>query len=166
MVTDPKIEQRKEQPTVGIRVRVPMSELPTVIPQTHGEVMDWLKQQGVKPSGPSIVRYHVIDMPNELDIEMAWPVAQPMKSSGRVIADVLPAGRYAFVLYTGDYSGLMPANGVLVDWAKANGIEWDRWDDPKGDAFRSRYENYIIDPGDDPDPAKWQTEVAIKLADK
>jgi effector-binding domain-containing protein len=69
------------------------------------------------------------------------------------------------VRYTGDYSGLMEANRVLVDWAKDTGVEWDHWDDDKGDAFRCRYETYIKDPGNESDPNKYETEVAIKVAD-
>ena len=167
MVTEPKIEDRQAQLCVGIRTQVAMQDMGSgVIPQLHGEVMQWLKQQGLGPSGAPILRYHVINMVDKLDIEMAWPVAKPVLGNGRIQAGVLPAGRYASVLYTGHYSGLMEANRVLIDWAKEKGIVWDRWDDPNGDAFRARYETYITDPGDEPDPAKWQTEVAIKLADQ
>jgi hypothetical protein len=75
---------------------------------------------------------------------------------------VLPAGRYASLIYTGSgYAG----NKALVDWAKANGIAWDRWNDAKGDAFCSRYESYLTDPKVEPHKTKWKIEVAIKLAD-
>jgi effector-binding domain-containing protein len=165
MITEPKIDNRKEQPTVGIRVQVPVSQMPQVIPQLMGEVAAWLGKQGVSPAGAPFVRYHVINMPGNLDIEMGWPVAKPMSGDGRVLSGVFPAGRYASLVYTGDYSGLMEATRVLVDWAKANGMVWDRWDDVNGDAFRSRYESYRSDPQKEPNPAKWETEIAIKLAD-
>lgn len=167
MITKPKLENRTEQPYVGIRTQVTMQEFGSgVIPRLHGEVMAWLKKQGAAPSGAPFIRYHAIDMADKLDVEMGWPVASPLSGDGRINADILPAGRYASVLYTGDYSGLMEANRVLVEWAKENGIAWDRWDSPQGDTFRSRFETYITDPGEEPDPTKWETEVAIKLADK
>jgi effector-binding domain-containing protein len=165
MITGPKIEAKPELPYMSIRTDAAPSELPTVIPQLHGEVMQWLKQQGASPSGAPFIRYNCIDMSAKLDIELGWPVAAPMQGNGRVISGTLPSGNYATLLYTGDYSGLMDANRVLVEWAQKNGVNWDRWDSPKGDAFRSRYELYITDPGDEPDPAKWETEVAIKVAD-
>lgn len=165
MITEPKIENRTEQFYMGIRTKAAISELPTVIPEYLDEVCRWLEEQGLAPLGASIIRYHVINMEENLDIELGWPVTSALSSNGRITAGTLPAGRYAAVLYTGDYSGLMEANRVLVDWAKAEGIAWDRWDDEHGDAFRSRYESYIRDPGNEPDPAKWETEVAIKLAD-
>lgn len=166
MITEPKIIDRSEQPSVGIRVRVPMSELPVVIPQLFDEVYNWLEAKSIPSSGAPFVRYHVINMEDKLDIEMAWPVAKAVAGDERVRADVLPAGKYGIVTYTGDYSGLMEANRVLVDWAKETGVQWDRWDDVHGDAFRSRIEIYENGPGDTPDPAQWVTDVLIKLADK
>jgi effector-binding domain-containing protein len=136
-----------------------------IIPQLLDEVVGWLGQQGTQPSGAPFIRYHVIDMADKLDIEMGWPVATALTGNGRVRAGVIPAGRYASLVYTGPYDGLMEANRVLIEWAKAKGIAWDRWDDPNGDAFRSRIETYFTDPAEEPDPQKWETEVAIKLAD-
>jgi hypothetical protein len=60
----------------------------------------------------------------------------------------------------------MRANASLLEWGAAQGLEWDRFDDPNGDGFGSRYESYITDPGEEPDPMKWITEVAIRVADK
>jgi hypothetical protein len=79
-----------------------------------------------------------------------------------VTPGVLPAGRYASLIYVGH--GLT-GNKTLIEWAKANGIAWDRWDDEKGDAFRSRCETYLTDPKIEPRKTKWEIEVAIKLAD-
>jgi hypothetical protein len=72
--------------------------------------------------------------------------------------------RYASLIFT-DVTKGVEGNKVLIDWAKEKGIEWDAWDDPKGHAFRSRYEIFIDGPEEDPDPTNWRTEVAIKLAD-
>ena len=165
MITEPKLEERGEQHYVGIRTQVPTEELPIVIPQFIGEVAAWLGKQGVSPAGAPFIRYHVINMPGRLDIEMGWPVARPLSGNGRVQAGAFPAGRYATLIYTGDYPGLMDATRALMDWAREKGIAWDRWDDVNGDAFRSRYESYLTNPDEEPDRAKHQTEVAIKVAD-
>lgn len=163
-ITEPKVEARDAQHYVGIRSQVPMSELPNVIPQHIDEVMGWLEQQGAAPDGPPLIRYHVIDMANKLDITIGWPVANPLSSSVRIIADVLPAGRYASLVFTGVENGIK-GNGALLEWAAAQGLELDRWDDEMGDAFAGRVEYMLDGPEDDPDPANWDTEVAIKLAD-
>jgi effector-binding domain-containing protein len=165
-ITEPKIESRDEQPYVGIRTQVTMSEFSKAIDEAFPAVFAWLEEQGITPASAPFIRYHVIDMESKLDIEMGVPVASAVSGNGRVSTGIIPAGQYASLLYTGPYDGLMEANRVLIDWAKENGIMWDRWNDEKGDAFRSRLEIYHTDPQKEPDPANWKTEVAIKLADK
>jgi effector-binding domain-containing protein len=119
----------------------------------------------VAPAGAPFIRYHVINMQAKLDIEVGAPVAGPLPGDGRVKAGVLPAGRYAALVYTGVENGIK-GNQALLDWARAKGIRWDRWDDENGDAFGARYESFLTNPADEPDPAKWETEVAIRLADE
>ena len=166
MFTEPKLDDRPAQPYVGVRSQVPHSELSTVIPQSLDEIFGWLARTGVaKPSGAPFIRYHVINMEDMLDIELGVPVASAVAGEGRLQPGVLPAGRYASLVYTGVANGI-PANGALLDWGAKQGLQWDRWDDPKGDAFAGRYETFITEPDDEPDPAKWESEVAIKLADE
>jgi effector-binding domain-containing protein len=165
MITDPQISARSEQPTLGIRTPVTMEEFGQgVIPRLSGEVFTYLKQQGLAPAGPEFIRYHVIDMAGQMEVEIGVPVAPGVGGNGRVAAGVLPAGRYASLRYTGDYDGLMEANRVLIDWAKANGIAWDSHTSERGDHFAARFESYLVGPPDEPDPARWETEVLIRLA--
>ncbi|HMN29493.1 MAG TPA: GyrI-like domain-containing protein [Caldilineaceae bacterium] len=96
-----------------------------------------------------------------MDIEIGAPVAASLPGDGRVAAGVLPAGRYASLLFAG--SGLT-GNKTLLEQAKANGLAWDRWNDAKRDAFRCRYESYLTNPKVEPRKTKWEVEVATKLA--
>jgi effector-binding domain-containing protein len=163
--TEPKLDNRSEQHYAGIRTQITMEEMSgDLIPQMIDEVMGWLGKKGVEADGAAFMRYYVINMPGKLDIEIGVPVAKPVTGDDRVKAGVLPAGRYASLVYT-DVTKGMEGNSVLIGWAEKNGIQWDRWDDPNGDAFRSRYEIFIDGPEEDPDPTNWRTEVAIKLAD-
>lgn len=161
-VGEPKIDYRNDQPYMGIRTQVPMKTLSKSVTQLFKDINTWATQQNLVPAGPPFLRYHVIDMAGEMDIEAGIPVATAFPNDGLVRAGVLPAGRYASLIYSG--SGFT-GNKALIEWAKANGIAWDRWDDPKGDGFRSRYESYLTDPKVEPRKAKWQVEVAIKLAE-
>lgn len=163
-ITTPKVDDRGEQPYMGIRTKIPMRAFPETIPRLIGEVFAWLGKQGVKPAGPPLMRYYVINMEGDMDVELGVPVASAAQGDGRVSAGALPAGRYASLVYTGVANGVA-GNKALLDWAAASGLALDRWDDPGGDAFRSRVEYFLDGPDDDPDPAKWKTEVAIKLAD-
>ena len=163
-ITEPKLEDRNEQHYVGIRTEVPMRQLPKVIPQLLGEVFAWVGKQGIAPAGAPFIRYLVIDMAAKLDIELGVPVATAVSGDGRVAAGVLPAGRYATLVYTGLRDDIA-ANAALLNWGAEQGLVWDRWVAENGDGFGARLESYLTDPDDEPDPEKWETEVAIRLAD-
>lgn len=162
--TEPKIESREAQHTVGIRTQVPMQKLPEVIPQFIGEVEGWLEEQGTTPAGAPYIRYYVIDMERELDIEIGFPVENALAGDDRVKAGVIPSGRYGTLIYTDVTKGI-EGNGVLIRWAEKEGIEWDAWDVETGHAFASRIEYFLDGPDDDPNPENWRTEVAIRLVD-
>lgn len=161
IIRNPAVDQRPEQPYMGIRKTVEMRKMSKEVGQLFDALNQWVRQNQVETAGPPFLRFHVIDMAGHMDIEAGVPVAAPLPDDGGVCASVLPAGRYASLVYTGPG---IPANKVLIDWAKANGLAWDRWDDPRGDAFRARYESYLTDPKVEPRKTKWEIEVAIKLA--
>ncbi|MBX3064646.1 MAG: GyrI-like domain-containing protein [Anaerolineae bacterium] len=163
LVGKPKIDERPEQHYMGIRTQTPFKGMFTVVDKhLFKELRAWLKQEGIEPAGSPILRYHVINMEGEMDIEVGIPVAEALPGNGRVRLGVLPAGRYASLIYINNgYTG----NGALTRWGIENGLAFDQWADPKGTAFKSRYEAYLTDPKIQPLKTKWEVEVAIKLAD-
>lgn len=162
-VSKPQIDERPEEPYLGIRIQTPFKGMFTVVDKhLFKELRAWMKQAGIEPSGSPFLRYHVINMEGEMDIEVGIPVAQALPGNGRVCPGVLPSGRYASLIYINNgYTG----NGALTRWGIENGLAFDQWADPKGDAFRARYERYLTDPKVQPLKTKWEVEVAIKLAD-
>lgn len=162
MITEPKLEDRKEQPYVAVRTQVTMNTLDTAIPQGIGEVAAWLGKQGIAPAGAPFIRYLVIDMEALLEIEVGFPVANSLPGDDDVRAGVLPAGQYASLIYTNIDKGI-EANYELLKWGAAKGLVWDKWETEKGDAFGARFEAFLTNPDEEPDRTKWQTEVAIKV---
>jgi effector-binding domain-containing protein len=155
--TEPKIEYRPERHTLGIRMVTP--RIHAAADALHKEIRGWAKENGVALGFPYL-RYHVINMEGAMDIEAGFFVDAPHPGDARVTGGSTPAGRYAFLIYTGGgYAG----NKALVEWAKSGGVQWDRWDDPLGDGFRCRYETFLTDPKVEPRKTKWEIEVAIKV---
>jgi effector-binding domain-containing protein len=164
LISEPKLVERAEQPYVGLRVQVPMKNFKTVIPESFDSVFDWLEEKGIPPAGAPFVRYHVINMEADMDIEMGVPVAQPVAAEGGLTAGVLPAGRYASLVFTG-LKNAIAGNAALLDWGAKQGFRWDTYDSEQGDGFTARVEFSLTDPAEEPDQGKWDTDVAIKLAD-
>jgi effector-binding domain-containing protein len=162
-ISEVRIDERPEKPYMGIRTQTPFKGMFAVVDRLRKELSTWLKEMGVEPAGPPFLRYHVIDMAGEMDVSYGVPVAEAMPDDGQVAADVLPAGRYASLIYMGH--GLV-GNKALLGWALDNDIPWDRWEDEKGDAFRARTETYLTDRQVEPRKTKWDIELAIKLADE
>lgn len=164
MITEPTIENRDAQPYVGIRSRVAMSEISAAMDRL-GEVFGWLERHREAPTGAPFIRYLQIDMETTLEIDVAVPVASVLAGDGEIITDELPAGRYVTFVYTGDYRNLVGITAELLRWGDQRGVRWDRWPaSPSGENWRARIETYLTNPAEEPDPAKWQTELAFRLA--
>jgi effector-binding domain-containing protein len=97
-----------------------------------------------------------------MDISYCIPVRKALPDDGAVKADELPGGRYASLIFSG---GGISANRTLIEWVRAQGLKFDRWDTEEGDNFRGRYESYLTDPKVEPRKSRWEIEVAIKLAE-
>ena len=159
----PKIVTRPEQPYMGIRTIAPFKGMFKVVESLRKEMNAWVDEHSLTQSGPPFLRYHVIDMRGSMDIEFSFPFRKALPNDGNVKAGILPAGRYASLIFSG---GGISGNRALIEWVRAQGLEFDRWDTSQGDNFRGRYETYLTDPKIEPRKSKWQIEVAIKLADQ
>jgi effector-binding domain-containing protein len=164
MLSKPRLEDRKAQHYLAIRTAVPIPFGKYLQPLWE-EVDAWLKSQGVplSASGPAIIRYLTTDMSKNLDIEVGFAVDAPVPGNERIIADILPAGRYATLLYTGSYrgKGIYKATVALLDWAKENGVVWNTTNRNGVEWWNGRVEWYLTDPAREADTKKYRTELAF-----
>ena len=162
MIGDPKITLHSEKLSMGIRTIAPFKGMFAVRDELLKELRVWVRKHDIAEEGPYFLRYHVIDMNGQMDIEVGYIVTKYLPGDNRVTPGVLPGGNYASLIYS-RYA--MRANKTLITWAKENEIGWDRWNAPGGDAFRCRYEAYLTDYRIEPKKKEWQVELAIKIAD-
>ncbi len=164
-MTAPVIAERPAQPYVAIRAQVTMQNIATILVMLHPQVFFWLGQRGIEVAGPPFWKYNVIDMAKGLEVEVGVPIAAPVDGDDRVLAGVLPAGRYATLRYTGHPNGLMGVTASLQQWAAKEGLAWDMTSTPDGDRWAARLEIYETNPMVEPDMSKWVTQLAFRLAD-
>ncbi len=164
MPETPQIETRAEQPYVSITARVTMSQL-GALGARLGEVFAWLEAHGVEPAGAPFFKYDEIDMARELRVEAGVPIASPVEGDENVTSGVLPGGRYVTMVHVGHPDELEQANATLLAWAEEQGLRWDVTPGERGDVWGSRLESYLTDPAEEPDMAKWVTQLAFRLAD-
>jgi effector-binding domain-containing protein len=159
----PKIDTRPEQIYMGIRTVAPFKGMSKVVAKLSKELNAWVNQNKIETAGPPFLRLHVVDMRGFMDLSYGIPVYQALPDNGNIKADVLAVGRYASLIYS---KGGISGNRALIEWVRANGMEFDHWESEQGDHFRSRYESYLTDPNVEHRKSYWEIEVAIKLADK
>ena len=157
----PKIDQRPKLTYMGIRTLAPFKGMPKVIDRISKDLTTWVDNNKVKSSGLPFLRFHVIDMRGFMDISFCVPVRRALPNDGDVKADLIPAGRYASLIYSG---GGISANRALIEWVRTQGMDFDNWETEQGDNLRGRYETYLTDPKIEPRKSRWKIEVAIKLA--
>jgi effector-binding domain-containing protein len=155
MIIEPKIEYRKEQPYAAIKAEVRREEIPALLPLLIPEVFSWLKNKKIDADGAPFFNYVKMDN-GLLEVEVGVPVNHSVGGDERVIAGLFPAGNYAVVTYAGNYSNLFKVHLELEKWKEKNGINFQL---PKT-------EFYPTDPGTEPNPEKWITVIAVKIADK
>ena len=164
MLAEPTVVQRPDQPYVAIRALVTMETLGVVVPPLNKEVFGWLAARGAAATGAPFWKYNVIDMERQLEVEAGAPIAVAVPGDDRVLAGVIPGGRYATVRYTGHPMGLYDATAALLEWAAGQGLAWDVTETEDGERWGARLEIYETDPAQEPDMDKWVTELAFRLA--
>ncbi|GIM92247.1 GyrI-like domain-containing protein [Paractinoplanes toevensis] len=156
IITAPAVVEKPDRHYAGIRVTTPFRGMFAV----RDELMKELYAYDVG-TGRTFFRLHVVDMDGPMDIEVGVVTERPFPAAGRIRPGVLPAGRYATMTYVGHGRR---ANGTLIDWIRAHELAMDVAEDPAGDRFGCRYEEYLTDPRTERMKTRWQIELGIRLA--
>lgn len=165
MLSEPKVIQRAAQPYVSIRSCVPMAGISRAVDTNYPKLFEWLDREKVEPAAAPFIKYNVIDMARDLEIECGVPIDDMAEKADGLVAGLLPEGRYATLTHTGPYDQLIAANKALLDWIAAQGLPLDMIECDRGDRFGCRLEIHETHPATQTDSAKWVTEVAIRLRD-
>lgn len=159
MTPEPQIEQRPAQPYAGIRETVTTDGFPAAVDKGFPELFGWLEERGLALAGAPFVRYHLTSE-TELDIEMGVPAGTVVPDDGRIRSGCLPAGRYVTLRHLGPFDGLAAGHEALRRWAREHDVTLECWDTARGTGWLSCAEHYLVDPSAEPDPSRWEVELA------
>lgn len=151
MSSDCELIQTESQPVVKIHTHTPVEGLPQSLGRAFTALEAYLGGVGEPPAGPPFVAFYNQDMQN-LEIEIGFPVVNPVPGRGDILSGDIPAGRYAACLYTGPYVGMPSAYRALTEWTSEHGYQ------PSGVS----YEYYLNDPGKTA-PQDLQTRIVLPL---
>ena len=138
-------------PTLSVRTRTAVQELPKTMHKAFGAIVQYLVEIGEQPESPAYAAYYNMDMQN-LDVEIGFPVSKKLPGKDDIKTSEIPAGKYASCVFTGPYRDIEPAYNALSQWIKENGYEFT------GVA----YELYLNDPDVTPSN-ELKTEILFPL---
>jgi len=125
-----------DQPTLIVRIRTSVEDLPQVIGESYGKIGQYLQELGEMPTDIPFVGYHNMDMQN-LDVEIGFPVASALPEREGIKAGLIPAGYAVSSVYRGPYQEMAPLYNDMAAWIDTNGYF------PAGPV----YEHYLNGPG-------------------
>ena len=141
------------QPAVAIRGTVPNDRIPAAMHDWLPALAAFTAGRGLEVTGPPFTVYHDAGE-HHTDMACGLPLATALaEGDGRVTAIELPGGPAASAWHAGGYEDLVVTHTALAEWVAEQGRT------PAGPAW----EVYWTDPGAEPDPANWRTQVIVPL---
>ena len=149
------------QPVLVVRRRVKRSGIAAAIGEALPHVFQYAQQHGIPLAGLPFTRYLHVG-PGLLTIEPGMRIAAPERdpntidpawtktsTDAEVVLDKLSGGQVATTTHQGPYENLSDAYAALQEWIEAHGLK----------TAGAPWECYVTDPGDNPDPKDWKTNV-------
>lgn len=114
-----------------------------------------LEVQGRRPVGPPFGMYY--PMPTDVvDVEARFPLSARIEPSGAVVPGVLPGGRIVEAVHVDSYDTMQESYAEVQRFFRDQGLT-------PGDVM---WESSLSDPGSEPDPARWRTQICWPVAEK
>jgi len=150
----PGLLELPPQPAVVIRLSVPIGpfgpEVRRFLPDLHRRVL----QAGGRQAGPHFTRYIRFVGDGKVEVEIGFPVLEPVLVEPPIESVVLPGGTTATIAHFGPHDSLPAAHAYLDAWIEDAGYF------PAG----PRWEVYVTDSASEPDPSRWSTRLFQPLA--
>ena len=127
---------------------MPLADTPDFFARAFPAVLAALAAQGVEPQGHPFAWY-AGPPTDEVMLEAGFVVPSRIEPAGEVTPSHLPGGRVVQTVHVGPYSTMTASYDRVRTWIL----------DPGLIPTRPMWEEYLTDPGTDPDPATWRTEI-------
>lgn len=142
------IRQLTPQPALVIRRRVAHSEVAATLGQILPAVFSHAQRAAIPLAGPPFTRY-LSGGPGFFSLEAGMAISGPAQSAGEIEVAELPGGPAVVAVHVGAYDGLAQTHAALERWIAEHGHT----------VAGAPWEVYVTDPGEQPNPADWRTEV-------
>lgn len=161
-MTDFTVEQRPGQPWVGVSMTAELArwgEANAHVPRIYAA----LAAADAIPAGGPIYQYHRLQTAQDpMDITVSVPVLDPVQLQG-FDSGTIPGGQYLVARPEGGPDTLERLHAQMWRWAEVQGLDLAVDQRADGIHWDVRTEQFLTDPETEPDPSKWEVEVAYLI---
>lgn len=119
MYSQCEIVDHPDRPVLSVKTHVEVQDLPSVLSDVYGRIMQYLADLKMQPTGHPFVLYNNMDMSN-LDIEVGFETPAGLVGKGDLQPGIIPAAKVVSLIYTGPYEGCGPAYEAMAQYLKDN----------------------------------------------
>ncbi|MGA9397509.1 MAG: GyrI-like domain-containing protein [Anaerolineaceae bacterium] len=119
MYTQCEIVEYPDRPVLSVKTHASVQELPGVLGDVYGRIMQHLGDLKVQPTGHPFVLYNNMDMSN-LDIEVGFETPAGLVGKDDLIPGFIPTAKVVSLVYTGPYEECESAYEAMNQWIKEN----------------------------------------------
>lgn len=152
---DVQVEQVENQSVAFIRRVIATDEMTELFDSSFGAVAEAVAEAGGQITGPPFGWYQ--GMPSDtVDVAAGFPVDGVVAGAipgSEVVVEERVGGQAVVAMHVGSYDGLSDTYAEVMAWMEDNDLvsRDDMW------------EEYLTDPGEEPDPSNWQTRLVLPV---
>jgi effector-binding domain-containing protein len=160
LTLNPELVTRPAQWSVVIPVKASLNEWNRTIEKIP-RVIGWIEEQGIQPASPLFYRYRRTGTADEpFSVEIGFAVDEQVAPGNEVTISEMEEGTYLTYLHHGHPDQIFEVSSELERWAAENGVAIDVQRQGSVEIWRGRYEFFLTNPDDEPDPNNWQIKLA------
>ncbi len=115
------VNRQPSIPTLTVRRRSAVENLPATLGQAYGEIMHHAAKTGAGVVGPAFVVYYNMDM-TDLDIEIGFVCDSKPQGNDAIISGEIPEGTYVTAMHMGPYSAMVPLYEAMSSFIAEKGL--------------------------------------------
>jgi effector-binding domain-containing protein len=137
---------------IGVRERVAPEGMTGFFSRALERAYEALQEIGMAPAGPPMAAYRG-DPTQGFDVIAGFPViGTPTAPAGIAVVE-LPGGPGVTTIHTGSYDSMTDTYAGITAWMQEQHLT----------PAEPMWEEYLTDPEQEPDPAKWQTRIVFPV---
>ena len=156
----PQVVKRDEQWSAIIPVDASLNEWDKTI-QAIPTLISEIQNQGIQPASPLFYRYRRMgDQHAPFALEIGFGLEDKTHVEGELLLSAMEPGTYVTYLHRGHPDQLFEVDPLIREWAAREGIEFSITEENGYEAWTGRYEFFLTNPDDEPDPNNWEIKLA------